>query len=146
MGLTAIAGGGKMSPNMFQRQRKGLLAKVHIARQQLGLTDDEYRACLQALKASSAAELSIAGLELLVDHFKKLGWRARNSLPKQSRLDALRGRAIEEARFLERGGRRMRGLVKSICGVDDLRFCTDPGKLLRLLKVLREYRKLEGMD
>ncbi len=37
----AIEGGGKKSPNRLQKQRNVLLGLVHIAPQQLGLSDEE---------------------------------------------------------------------------------------------------------
>ncbi len=56
--------------------RRGLLAKVHIARKDLGLSEEEYRAILRELFGTgSAAQLSERQLGALVAHFLHRGWR-----------------------------------------------------------------------
>ena len=56
--------------------RRSLLAKVHIARKQIGLTEGEYRAILETrFGASSSGELDVRGLQTLVAHFKSIGWK-----------------------------------------------------------------------
>ena len=53
-------------------------AAIAVARKQLGLSDSEYRAALfDVAGASSAKQLDGTGFELLVDHFKRLGWQPR---------------------------------------------------------------------
>lgn len=48
-------------------QRKALLAKVHIAKTQLGMTEEEYRALLDGhFGAASAADLGLTDLKRLV--------------------------------------------------------------------------------
>lgn len=56
--------------------RRALLAKVHIARKQLGLAPDEYRAILEGrFDVASSAELDVPALHKLVAYFKSLGWK-----------------------------------------------------------------------
>lgn len=59
--------------------RKSLLAKVHIAKAQLGLTDDAYRAILARHDVESASALDMPGLEKLLDHFARLGWKSKTA-------------------------------------------------------------------
>lgn len=48
-------------------QRKALLAKIHVAKKQLGLTEEEYRALLDGhFGAASAADLGLTDLKRLV--------------------------------------------------------------------------------
>ena len=48
-------------------QHKALLAKIHVAKKQLGLTEDEYRALLDGhFGAASAADLGLTDLKRLV--------------------------------------------------------------------------------
>ncbi len=48
-------------------QRKALLAKIHVAKKQLGLTEDEYRTLLDGhFGAASAADLGLTDLKRLV--------------------------------------------------------------------------------
>jgi phage gp16-like protein len=57
--------------------RKGLLAKIHIAKAQLGLDDDAYRAVLAAHGVESSKDLDLKGLETVLTHMEKLGWQAK---------------------------------------------------------------------
>jgi phosphosulfolactate synthase (CoM biosynthesis protein A) len=143
MSLKPIKGGGKMSPNRLQQQRNGLLALVHIAKKDLGLTDEEYHACVTALGAGSAGALSISELERLMKHFKKMGFvkGQRSAVGGQksgvgSQVTALQERIRSIAQDMENGEARMTGLVKAKCGVDDLRFCRDVKKLKQVLRVM----------
>ncbi|WP_435608735.1 phage protein GemA/Gp16 family protein [Pseudomonas knackmussii] len=55
---------------------KGLLSKIHIARQQLGLAEDVYRQKLQGMFGkASAKDLSLRQAEKLLAEFKRLGWK-----------------------------------------------------------------------
>jgi phage gp16-like protein len=144
-----------MSPNRLQQQRNGLLALVHIAKKELGLTDDEYHACVTALGAGSAGALSIPELERLMKHFKKIGFvkkpaitrlaysaevatkAGRKATPRQGgQVTALQERIRSIAQDMENGEARMTGLIKAKCGVEDLRFCRDVKKLKQVLRVM----------
>jgi phage gp16-like protein len=56
--------------------RRAMLAKVHLARKELGLSEEDYRAVLQrAAGAASAGDLSAAGLDRAIAEFRRLGWQ-----------------------------------------------------------------------
>lgn len=59
-------------------RRRALLGKVHIAKNKLGLSDDEYRGIIasQFEGKTSAKDLSDRRLVALIEHFKTLGFRA----------------------------------------------------------------------
>lgn len=59
--------------------RKSLLAKVHIAKAQLQLTDETYRAILARHGVESSKDLDTKGLEKLLTHMEKLGWEAKTA-------------------------------------------------------------------
>ncbi|WP_430318040.1 gp16 family protein [Pseudomonas nitroreducens] len=60
---------------------KGLLSKIHIARQQLGLAEDVYRQKLQSMFGkTSAKDLSPRQAEKLISEFKRLGWKPKPSV------------------------------------------------------------------
>ena len=136
-------------------QRRGLLAKVHIAKKELGIPDDDYRAIFKwEFGKRSAKQLTMIELEYLVDYFKSKGWKIQGSRFKgskinpergtvnlQNQLEALRARAWELARQIENGDRRLRGLAKKILGVDCLTWCRDAHKLRRLLAALEKIKK-----
>ena len=106
--LTVIRPTGARPPlrdDSEARQRRGLLAKIHIAKQDLGLTQDEYELILNGFKVASAAELTIPQLERLVTYLGKLGWRPvrlrrRRAADDEIRLAPLRRRCVEIAKSL----------------------------------------------
>ena len=63
---------------MHYESRKSLLAKVHIARKDLGLGEDTYRAMLENLTGkASAAKLSVPELVRVVADLRKQGWQGQ---------------------------------------------------------------------
>jgi hypothetical protein len=131
-------------------QRRGLLAMVHIAKKDLALNESEYETILQGFNVGSSGELTIPQLERLVKYLKRLGWKpVRSRLRKRSvnaneRLDALRLRAVDIARDMENGEKRLMGLATTICGAASLTWCRDAAKLTRLLAVLESIKEKEG--
>ena len=90
-----IASKPRVSP-----RRRALLARLHIAKKELGLDEDTYRAALMTIAgASSARDLSDEAIERVLAEFRRRGWRP--------------GRA-RSARFSHgaRGGRRWRPRAK----------------------------------
>ena len=65
------------------------LAKIHIAKRDLKLTDQLYRGVLNVLFGeTSAKDLSHEQIDELLDHFKSLGWEnefTKNETPSQSK-------------------------------------------------------------
>lgn len=60
----------------MKTDRKTLLAKLHIARKELALPEDEYRAILRAQTGyESAKDIPDRQIEAMLDHFKKCGWK-----------------------------------------------------------------------
>lgn len=62
------------------------LAQIHIAKKDLGLDDETYRAMLWTYaRVHSSAELDHAGRAKVLDHLKSLGWKSgrkqRNKKP-----------------------------------------------------------------
>lgn len=57
---------------------KTIIAKIHIAKQQLGMDDDTYRAMLQAVAGvRSAKGLSVAGASAVLQHLQRCGWKPK---------------------------------------------------------------------
>lgn len=62
-----------------------LLAKIHIAKKELGLDDDTYRDALHNLFGkSSAKDLTNWQISRAITHFKRLGWKPSNGSGKFS--------------------------------------------------------------
>jgi phage gp16-like protein len=125
-------------------QRRGLLAKIHIAKKELGLTPDQYEAVLSGFKVESARDLTIPQLESMVKYLKYLGWRPyrrRKRQPVEKRITALQDRCRELAGQIENGSKRLAGLVKSKGDVDTLEWLRDTAKLKQILVIMEKYKK-----
>jgi len=128
-------------------QRRGILAKIHIAKKQLGLTQDQYAAILSGFEVTSAKDLTMQQLESCVKYMKYLGWRpfrVRKRAPVERTITALQDRCRELAGQMENGEERLAGLIKSKAGVDALEWLRDTAKLKQILAILEKYREREA--
>lgn len=131
----------KADSSKLDSQRRGLLAKIHIAVKELGLPDVHYK----DIKAGrygveSAADLSNLQLEDLVEYFKSLGWKPHRKSQAYRLRERVEGLALE----IQNGANRLPGLVKKICDVDKLEWCHATAKLKRLVAVLEKIKRSES--
>ena len=131
------------------KQRRGLLAKIHIAKKEMGLNGGEYEMILRGFKVASAADMTIPQLENCVKLMKHYGWKelslsARHTPGKNpEQLVALRQRCIDLAREIPNGEKRLAGLAEKICGTAQLAWCHDVKKLGRLLAAMGKIKENE---
>ncbi len=72
-----------MKPASAQDIRRRELAQIHIAVQELGMTDDDHRSLLWSVcQVKSAADLDWTGRKRYLDHLKKLGFKPRSKTAK----------------------------------------------------------------
>jgi phage gp16-like protein len=121
--------------------RLALLAKVHIARAQLCIQEDDYRDIIEAHAPGkrSSKQLNVNQLKNVIRYFESKGFKPKNQKSEvRSQTAALRIRARGLLDKAVSGGlvNSASGLVKKICGVDELAWCKDASKLKRLLAVL----------
>lgn len=65
------------------------MAKIHIAKKQLALPDDTYRAVLKRVTGrDSSADMNIDQLEAVHNEFVRLGFKAKATSPTGSRKQA----------------------------------------------------------
>jgi transposase len=131
-----------------EKIRRAMLAKVHIAKKELGMDDAVYRVILQdEFGVDSSARLSIGELERLVGRFESKGWKSQKTTAdrrprtaenkqQQWQVEALKERIGQEVANSDLTELRFRGLVRKICGVDDLQWCGDAVRLKQLLAVI----------
>lgn len=69
--------------------RQRLIRLIHVAKRDLSMDDDTYRAILQRIgKKASSADLTIPELEKVLEHLKRSGFKVRSkskSAPKPER-------------------------------------------------------------
>lgn len=112
--------------------RRGLLAKIHIAKKDMGLDDGAYRDLLQRITGEvSAADCTDAQLEAVVAEFKAKGWKPkpRKKSPASShkkgpdQIDKIRALWIEmhKAGIVRDGTEQgLNRYVKKRTGVDNV--------------------------
>ena len=149
--MKALNGKDEPRESRRERQRKGLLAKVHIAYKEIGYDEYIYKEILSVRYGKgSARDMSVAELEDLVAYFKHLGWKQKSSkLKAQSskrnerrkyQTEQLRERAWALAEEIENGAKRLAGLAKKICGAERIEWCHEVPKLKRVLAVLEKIK------
>lgn len=81
---------GKAAPARYSRKtekeerRKHLLAKIHVAKFQMGMKDEEYRAILEGqYGVESAADLELKQMHGLLIYFSRLGWKPKRGSAKR---------------------------------------------------------------
>jgi hypothetical protein len=132
-----------------QERRRKLLALVHIAKNEIPLSDDEYRDVIAYWGVKSSADMSLPELEELVEYFETLGFKKKIIDPRApgagaGQIKALQERIKKETGKLNNGDLRLKGLVKKIAKEDDLNACRNIKKLKQLLKVIRLLQKREN--
>lgn len=64
--------------NGASQRRRALLAKVHVAKKELGLADDDYRQIVsEETRQMSAGDCTEAQLETVIRRFQGRGWKAK---------------------------------------------------------------------
>jgi phage gp16-like protein len=129
-----------------KKQRQGLLAKIHIAKKEMGLNGGEYEMILRGFKVATAADMTIEQLENCVRLLKHYGWKPIHAHKKDNpeQLIALRRRCVELAREITNGEKRLAGLAEKICGTAQIAWCHNAPKLERLLAALGKIKESEG--
>lgn len=95
-----------------EEMRKALLAKIHVAKKQLGLRDDEYRAMLEGnFGVTSAAHLDGEGLQRMVFELRAYGFRPKRG---HARRGANRKRAVPATLARDDTGQGRKALLKKI--------------------------------
>lgn len=132
------------------QDRKRMIAKIHLAKKQLALAEDSYRAILERITGlDSAGKMRLDQLDAVLREFARLGWRAkpaakRSAQPQIRMIHAvwadickLQGRGDEEA--LRSFVRRQTKTEDHPEGVDSPNFLTAP-LANRVLEGLKAWR------
>ncbi|NDP58025.1 MAG: regulatory protein GemA [Oxalobacteraceae bacterium] len=139
-----------MKPIQADALRKNELSKIHLAKKQLALADDEYRSIMLAITGKqSAADLDWQGRQKLLDHFKKIGFkvvakqasRACPDVAPNRRL--LIGKIAAQLAEAKLPWTYADAMAKRICKVDSITFCR-PDHLIKIIAALSYDAKRHG--
>jgi len=141
---------------------KAQLAKIHIAKKELQLTDDTYRDILALhFKAASAKELTGRQAEQLLDLFRAKGWKPKKGsapAPGQIRRDgnyitikpgptaAQQRKVLAMWNSLGYGMDKLHSRCKRQFGVERFEWVTDPHQLHVLITDLKKRQVGAGVD
>jgi len=140
-----------------QQHRRSLLAKVHIAKKQLGLAEDDYRAIVfQHCGSMSAADATEAQLAAIVQHFGQRGFKATAKGVPGRRAPAVDTPSARKARALwislhhlgavrNPSEQALEDFAKRQLGCEQWRW-SDQSLAYRLIEALKAMAKRHGWD
>jgi len=131
--------------------RRAELAKIHIAKVQLGMDDGAYRDMLWTLgRVRSSADLDYAGRQRVLEHMKKCGFQPKppkTERPKDPAWGWVNNAAQDRQPTLRKIAVMLKdrdcektyadGIAKRMFGIDLVEFCA-PDQLRRIVAAL-EY-------
>lgn len=128
--------------------RRNMLAKIHIAKKDLDLCDDAYRAILAEVGgAESAGDLDLDGLTRVVAHMRKLGFEPKRSKKTGSLPKAKAGQIKKIWAQCYSMGRPVPaygdGMAKQMFGIARVQWC-DPDQLRKISAALTYQQQREG--
>jgi phage gp16-like protein len=141
---------------MTDAHRHAVLAKVHIAKKDLGLDDDTYRDVIERVtkgRTRSSKDMQNHELHDLLVEFKAKGWVPKaatlgRGAAKDPQSRMVRGLWIELANagvVRDRSENALRGYVKRITSLEDLKFC-DGREKHQLIEALKAWGAREGVE
>lgn len=116
------------------------LAQIHIAKQQLCMTDEDYRAMLWAKgRVRSSKDLDYAGRKAVIDHLVSLGFKITRKGRPHNIGSAARGPQLKKIEALLADAGRpwayVSGMAKRMFQVDRVDLCHE-GQLQALIAAL----------
>jgi hypothetical protein len=135
---------------------RAALAKIHIARKELGLDEETYRAILQRLTGqASAAGLSAPALDSVLTEFKRLGWTPKPAV-HADRAGSLSGPYARKFRALwlaawnlavidDPSDAAITAFVRRQTGIDHDRWLRDGKDASRVIEALKAMLERGGV-
>lgn len=124
--------------------RRALIARVHVARKELALTEESYRAVLARITGrESAAALDLAQLRAVIQEFERLGLKPlvkRSPKPHVRKVFALW--AAMKPHLSDPSREALRAFVKRQTGVADPEWLT-PAQANQVTEGLKAWRVRE---
>ena len=128
-----------------------LLAKVHIAKAQLGLDDEQYRDIVRRVTGKeSASQCRYSQLVDLINEFKMLGWKtkAKKAFRKApsdpvKKIYALWGKLQKLGAVQSTDKTALDAFVKKYTGIDSVQWIA-PEQQSRIIEILKQWLKRIG--
>ena len=117
---------------MGKIERSKIIQLIHIAKSQIGLSDEDYRAVLESTaKKTSCSEMTLFELNEVLKAMKKLGFKVKKLETREeeigwdaskAQMDYIKGMWERVAR--DKSDRALYKFIKRITGADHPRFMT----------------------
>lgn len=129
------------------------LARIHIAKKELGLDDDAYRDVLMRVTGkASSKDMTITERDDVINEMRRLGWQAGASKGGRKRLD---GKYAPKLQALwisgwhlgivrDRSDSALIAFVKRQTGLDHTRFLYDDRDARKVIEALKKWLEREG--
>lgn len=141
------AGPSKRPVRSAEQLRRAEIAQIHIAKSQLEMDDDTYRAMLWSVgRVRSSSDLDWRGRKAVLDHLKRAGFKVQ-AKPQSRRLDldaeSQKARKLwlllgEAGELRDTSERALAAYVHRVAKVDDLRF-TNGKQIERVIESLKKW-------
>lgn len=139
---------------MSKDKRQSDLSKIHIAKKDLGIDDDDYRNILWMLaRVRSAKDLDASGRAEILRHFRKLGWREKrrrrqpqvnNDHTGHHGRDELLAKIEAQLADMGLAWGYADGIARRIAGVESVRWA-NPEQLRKIVAALSYEQKKRGL-
>lgn len=137
--------------------RKQNLAKIHIAKKDLGLDDDTYREALNLVTGkTSAADLTLTEMLKVLAHFEKRGFKPKTKAKKPMQKRPHTFHMPERERYMKKiealmldGGYTwayVHGIAKKMFGIERVEWIKDPANLHKIVAALTYNAKRHGRE
>jgi len=141
-----------MSSGGYKTKKGQLIRLIHVAKQKVGLTEEEYRALLEGISGkTSSTELTITELEAVLKAFKRLGFQVKKmaATPDEvgrataDQIDYIKGLWELSARVKTEAA--LNAFIKRITGVPYLRWL-DKQAAQKVILAVRYIAAQAGYD
>lgn len=143
-----------MNPCAAQSPRDREIKLIHVARRELAMDEETYRAMLKLVAGvESAAKLDDAGRKKVIDHMKSKGFKVKSKSagkaapgasvtepdPQYRKIQALWGDLARCGAVRVNTEGAIRIYIKRITGCDDYRFCNNK-QVAVIIETLKKWR------
>ncbi len=131
--------------------RRTMIAKLHLAKKELALDDEDYRVVLHRVTGQrSAADLSAAQLDAALKEMKRLGWQAKPASGRASNPAANKARAMLISLGLmgvirNSSEQALNAFARRQIGVDRLSWA-DQSQVYKLIEALKAIANRNGWN
>lgn len=138
-----------------QAKRKQLMAQIHIAKKQLGLDDESYRAILQRVaRQESCKDMTTTQLVDVIKEMKRLGFQVKSSARSQQKhgkkpsvtqsKEALMSKIEAMIADLELSWDYVHGMAVKMFQIDRVQWLDDK-QLYKLTQALAVYQRKQKL-